>query len=185
VVGVKRQLDRRFLGQVFTFWTGLDTGSAFEGVEAFPEALEAASVELGPFDDVTLELAGAHLRRAEGGHADAVSAGASVEFVAWALEQVERGARGRALRRAAQVYVTAASDERVALDRFRRQLAVALRGEHHRRNLELAGSSMDQAAVWQMVSQEDWTRLPALVPDEVVRRLKKLQHVIDAKLIKL
>lgn len=30
---VQRQLNPRFLGQVFTFWTGLDTGSAFEGVE--------------------------------------------------------------------------------------------------------------------------------------------------------
>ena len=26
--GVKRQLNPRFLGQVFTFWTGLDTGSS-------------------------------------------------------------------------------------------------------------------------------------------------------------
>ncbi len=30
---VKRQLNPRFLAQIFTFWTGLDTGSAFEGVE--------------------------------------------------------------------------------------------------------------------------------------------------------
>jgi len=31
--GVKRQLNPRFLAQLFTFWTGLDTGSAFEGVQ--------------------------------------------------------------------------------------------------------------------------------------------------------
>jgi asparagine synthase (glutamine-hydrolysing) len=29
---VKRSLDRQFLGQLFTFWTGLDTGSPFEGI---------------------------------------------------------------------------------------------------------------------------------------------------------
>src|SRR5262245_9395513 len=29
----KRELNPRFLAQVFTFWTGLDTGSAFAGVE--------------------------------------------------------------------------------------------------------------------------------------------------------
>jgi asparagine synthase (glutamine-hydrolysing) len=37
---VKRQLNPRFLAQVFTFWTGLDTGSAFEGVQQ----VEAGSV---------------------------------------------------------------------------------------------------------------------------------------------
>ncbi len=37
---VKRQLDPRFLAQVFTFWTGLDTSSAFEGVRQ----VEAGSV---------------------------------------------------------------------------------------------------------------------------------------------
>ncbi len=37
---VKRQLNPRFLAQVFTFWTGLDTGSAFKGVQQ----VEAGSV---------------------------------------------------------------------------------------------------------------------------------------------
>jgi asparagine synthase (glutamine-hydrolysing) len=37
---VRRQINKRFLAQAFTFWTGLDTGSAFEGVEQ----VEAASV---------------------------------------------------------------------------------------------------------------------------------------------
>ena len=37
---VKRQLNPRFLTQAFTYWTGLDTGSAFDGVEQ----VEAASV---------------------------------------------------------------------------------------------------------------------------------------------
>ena len=38
--GVQRRLNPRFLAQVFTFWTGLDTGSPFQGVEQ----IEAASV---------------------------------------------------------------------------------------------------------------------------------------------
>ncbi len=38
--GVERRLNPRFLAQVFTYWTGLDGGSAFEGVRQ----VEAASV---------------------------------------------------------------------------------------------------------------------------------------------
>lgn len=38
--GARRQLNPRFLAQAFTYWTGLDTDSAFDGVEQ----VEAASV---------------------------------------------------------------------------------------------------------------------------------------------
>jgi 5,10-methylenetetrahydromethanopterin reductase len=99
-----------------------------------------------------------------------LSAGSSVPFVTWALEQVERGARGRSIRRAVQVYAWAAADERAALDRFRRQLGVTLRGDHHRRNLELAGGGLDQAALQTIVAREDWPALPAVLTDAVVRR---------------
>lgn len=111
-----------------------------------------------------LELAGAV--------ADGVvlSTSSSVEFVRWSLDQVERGARGRALRRAALVYTAVADREADALDRFRRQLAITFRSEHHARNLALAGSRLDQAAVRRAVGSEDWEAARRLVTDEVVRR---------------
>lgn len=112
----------------------------------------------------TLELAGAI--------ADGVllSSASSVEFVRWSLEQVARGARSRTLRRVGLVYTSVAEREAEALPRFRRQLAITLRSEHHATNLSLAGSSLDQEAVRQAMAREDWAGAEALVSDDVVRR---------------
>jgi 5,10-methylenetetrahydromethanopterin reductase len=112
----------------------------------------------------TLELAGAA--------ADGVllSAASSVEFIGWALAQVERGAQGRAIRRVGLLYAAVAGREADALDRFRRTLAITLRGAHHRRNLELAGSPLDQVALTRAVAAEDWAAAERLVSDDVVRR---------------
>lgn len=99
-----------------------------------------------------------------------VSAATSVEFVRWALARVAEGARGRTLERVGLVY--AAVDDRGAATaaRFRRTLAVILRSEHHRTNLELAGSRVDQPALARAVAEEDWAAAAALVSDDVLRR---------------
>lgn len=112
----------------------------------------------------TLELAGAI--------ADGVllSSASSVEFVRWSLDHVDRGARGRAVRRVGLVYASVAEREADALGRFRRQLAITLRGQHHATNLSLAGVSLDQEAVRRALAREDWSAAEALVSDEVVRR---------------
>jgi 5,10-methylenetetrahydromethanopterin reductase len=112
----------------------------------------------------TLELAGAV--------ADGVvlSTATSVEFVRWALEHVERGAGGRALRRASLVFASVADREADALRRFRRQLAITLRGEHHAKNLALSGASLDQDAVRRALSGEDWAAAETLITDDVARR---------------
>lgn len=112
----------------------------------------------------TLELAGAI--------ADGVllSTGSSVEFVRWSLDHVERGARGRRLARAGLVYAAVADTPAAAHGRFRRQLAITLRGPHHATNLSLAGSRLDQAAVRAALAREDWAAAEALVSDDVVRR---------------
>lgn len=112
----------------------------------------------------TLELAGAL--------ADGVvlSTASSVEFVCWALEQVQRGARGRRVRRAGLVYAAASDREGDALDRFRRQLAITLRGPHHARNVELAGLALDRDALWRAVAGENWASAEALITDDIVRR---------------
>jgi len=112
----------------------------------------------------TLELAGAA--------ADGVllSTASSVEFVRWALDHVERGAKGRALTRAGLVYASPADREADALGRFRRQLAITLRSGHHARNVQLAGGALDHEALRSAVLSEDWARAEAFISDDVVRR---------------
>ena len=112
----------------------------------------------------SLELAG---RIADG---VVLSAASSPEFVRWSLDHVERGTRGRLVARAALVYAFSADRSLDALDRFRRQLAITLRAPHHRTNLELAGSRLDQAAVRDAFAREDFAAAEALVSDDTVRR---------------
>lgn len=143
----------RYAGRVFRVYDrGLPTGR--RQVRLFL----AAS---GP---KVLELAGAV--------ADGVllSAGTSPEFVRWALAHVERGARGRPVERVGLVYAALASPGTRALDRIRRTLAVTLCGDHHRFNVHVTGTSVDQAALADAVRREDWTAVSALVTDETVRR---------------
>lgn len=111
-----------------------------------------------------LELAG---RIADG---VVLSTSSSVEFVRWSLDHVERGAQGRQIGRAALVYAYASDNASEALGRFRRQLGITLRGQHHATNLSLAGSTMDQAAVREAMAREDWTAFETLVSDDTVRR---------------
>ena len=99
-----------------------------------------------------------------------ISAAASVPFVRWTLEQVGLGARGRSLHRAGLVYAAVADRPADAYGRFRAQLAITLRGEHHAVNLRMAGAALDQEAVRRAVNAEDLRTAEALVSDEVVRR---------------
>jgi len=111
-----------------------------------------------------LELAGA---AADG---VVISAASSVEFVRWALDHVERGAKGRALTRAGLVYVAPADGEADTLGRFRRQLAITLRSGHHATNVQLAGGALDHDALRRAVLSEDWPRAEAFITDDIVRR---------------
>ena len=112
----------------------------------------------------TLALAGAV--------ADGVvlSTGASVEFVRWSLDHVERGSKGRRITRAGLVYAASAARRDVALGRYRRHLAITLRGDHHAHNVMLAGGTLDQAALRRAVADEDWTKAEQLITDELVCR---------------
>jgi 5,10-methylenetetrahydromethanopterin reductase len=111
----------------------------------------------------SLELAG---RIADG---VLLSAGSSVEFVRWSLEHAARGAAGRPFRRAGLVYTAVGEHPAGAGERFRRQLAITLRGEHHATNLALAGTRLDQEAVRRAFGREDLAAAEALVGDDVVR----------------
>jgi 5,10-methylenetetrahydromethanopterin reductase len=169
--GIAPQRRLATLREAVAITRGLLTGAR---VEHRGEVFQVAGRLHGGAHAVPIFLAASGPRVLElaGAVADGVilSAGASVPFVTWALEQVARGARGRPVRRVVQVYVKAAGDERAALDQFRRPLAITLRGEHHRRNVELAGSALDQDALRVLVAREDWSALPGVVTDDVVRR---------------
>ena len=95
-----------------------------------------------------------------------------VARIRWSLRP--RAAReesgGRMVRKAALVFCSVDRNERAARDRLRHTLAYILRGGHHAHNLELAGTRLDQAALAQAYAQEDWTRVEALVTDDVLRR---------------
>lgn len=111
-----------------------------------------------------LELAG---RIADG---VVLSTSSSVEFVRWSLDHIDRGAQGRRVGRAGLVYAYASDKVPEALGRFRRQLGITLRGQHHATNLSLAGSKMDQAAMRDAMAREDWAAFETLVTDDTVRR---------------
>jgi 5,10-methylenetetrahydromethanopterin reductase len=127
-----------------------------------------------PAPQVPIYLAASHPKTLElaGRIADGVvlSTASSVEFVRWSLDHVDRGAHGRQVRRAGLVYAYASDTVPEALDRFRRQLGITLRGQHHATNLALAGSQMDQAAVREAMAREDWAAFETLVTDDTVRR---------------
>ncbi len=112
-----------------------------------------------------LELAGAE--------ADGVliSAATSPAFIAWALGRVAAG-EAKSMRRvhkAALVFAAVADDGRSARDRQRRSLAFVLRGRHHARNLALAGTPLDQAALARAFAAEDWLTVNRLVHDQVLQ----------------
>lgn len=127
-----------------------------------------------PAKEVPIYLAASHPKALElaGRIADGVvlSSSSSVEFVRWSLDHFDRGAQGRKVGRAGLVYAYASDKVPEALGRFRRQLGITLRGEHHATNLALAGSKMDQAAVRNAMAREDWAAFETLVSDDTVRR---------------
>jgi 5,10-methylenetetrahydromethanopterin reductase len=121
---------------------------------------------------IVLAASGVQTLTLAGAVADGVvlSTGASVEFVRWSLDHVERGSKGRRIMRAGLVYAASAARCDVALERYRRHLAITLRGDHHARNVALAGGTLDQEALRRAVADEDWTRAEQLITDELVRR---------------
>jgi 5,10-methylenetetrahydromethanopterin reductase len=113
-----------------------------------------------------LELAGAE--------ADGVliSAATSPPFINWALRHVATGEAksGRRVHKAALVYGAIGADARATRDRLRRSVAFVLRGQHHARNLALAGTTLDQPALAAAFAAEDWPSVERLVDDQVMER---------------
>ena len=123
---------------------------------------------------VWLAASGPRMLELAGETADGVviSAGTAPAFIGWCLQSVRRGEeRGtRAVRKAALVACSVDTDAHRAHERVRRRLAYILRGGHHARNLELAGTRLDQSALAEAFAQENWQRVDELTGDDVVMR---------------
>jgi 5,10-methylenetetrahydromethanopterin reductase len=120
---------------------------------------------------IILAASGPKMLELAGAEADGVliSAATSPAFIKWALQHVASGEAksGRQVHKAALVYGAIADDGRSARDRLRRSLAFVLRGGHHKRNLDLAGTQMDHAALIRAFADEDWAKVEQLVDDSV------------------
>src|SRR3989442_13979875 len=86
---------------------------------------------------------------------------------------------GRKVHKAGLVYCAVDADERAAYDRLRFVLGYILRGQHQARNLELAGTQLNQTALSDAVAREDWQMVGKLVEEDVLRR-NRLSGTPDA-----
>jgi 5,10-methylenetetrahydromethanopterin reductase len=123
---------------------------------------------------IFLAASGPQMLELAGAAADGVllSAATSPAFLRWTLDLVRKGEEkaGRKIKKCALVYVATDESETAAHDRLRRTLGFILRGQHHARNIEMAGTSLDQAALSAAYAREDWAAVAALVNDDVVTR---------------
>jgi 5,10-methylenetetrahydromethanopterin reductase len=123
---------------------------------------------------IFLAASGPQMLELAGAAADGVliSAATSPAFIRWTLDLVRKGeeSAGRRIKKTALVYVSADDDETIARNRLRRMLGFILRGQHHARNLEMAGTVLDQAALAAAYAREDWDAVNRIVNDDVVIR---------------
>lgn len=123
---------------------------------------------------ILLAASGPRMLHLAGAAADGVviSGGTSPEFVAWTLDAVRRGEAesGRSVRKVGLVMAGVTENDPAARTHLRRHLAFVLRGSHHARNLALAGTRLDQAALAAAFAGEDWAAVDALVTDDALRR---------------
>jgi 5,10-methylenetetrahydromethanopterin reductase len=119
-----------------------------------------------------LAASGPKMLQLAGTHADGVllSAGASVEFVRWSLDQVSIDNARVNFQRVGLVYGSVDDNTKSAFDRVRRVLATTLRGKHHARNLDLAGSRLDQDAINLAMASGDMDAADSLIDDAIVER---------------
>jgi 5,10-methylenetetrahydromethanopterin reductase len=99
-----------------------------------------------------------------------ISAGASPAFIRWCLESVGRGEQSaaRVIAKAGLVFCSVDTDGARARGRLRRKLGYLLRGQHHARNIELAGTRLDQGALAEAFAQERWDEVDTLITDDLL-----------------
>jgi 5,10-methylenetetrahydromethanopterin reductase len=123
---------------------------------------------------IYLAASGPQMLELAGSAADGVliSAATSPAFIRWTLELVKKGEQraNRTIKKTALVYTSVDDSHTSAHDRLRRTLGFILRGQHHARNLEMAGTSLEQSLLAKAYASEDWATVESLVTDEVVVR---------------
>lgn len=125
---------------------------------------------------IALAASGPRMLELAGAEADAVliSAATATPFVRWCLDTVERGSARRnapgRCRTHVLVYTRVDDDERAAIDGLRRTMGFILRGPHHAKNVEMAGTRLDQGALWNAYRDQNWAEVERLVTDQVIKR---------------
>ena len=131
-----------------------------------------------PTDSVPIVLAasGPKMLELAGEMADGVliSAATSPEFIRWCVAQTKQGATRRTrpghCKTMSIVYTRIADDGLAARNSIRRTMGFILRGAHHAKNVELAGTSLDQQALWDAYRDECWPIVERLITDDVIHR---------------
>ncbi len=125
---------------------------------------------------IVLAASGPKMLALAGEEADGVliSAATSMQFIRWCVDQVDEGTSRRdrpgRCKTMAIVYTRIAADATAARNGIRRTMGFILRGAHHAKNVALAGSSLDQKALWDAFRDEDWTQVERLITDDVIGR---------------
>ncbi len=131
-----------------------------------------------PTDRVPIVLAasGPKMLELAGEEADGVliSAATSLEFVRWCVAKTKEGATRRTrpghCKAMVIVYTRIADDGLAARNSIRRNMGFILRGAHHAKNVELAGTALDQKALWDAYRDEHWPIVERLITDAVINR---------------
>lgn len=119
---------------------------------------------------IVLAASGPQMLALAGAEADGVliSAATSPAFIQWCMH--EAGAPARPFERLALVYTRLGDDGAAARDGIRRTMGFILRGKHHAKNLEVTGTRIDQARLFEAYRLEDWPTVEALITDEVIAK---------------
>lgn len=126
---------------------------------------------------IVLAASGPQMLEMSGAEADGVliSAATSTPFVRFSLDLADKGIAqaGRShpgFQRCGIVYTRVGGPDDRVVDALRRTMGFILRGAHHAKNLELAGSQLDQKRLFAAYAAEDWATVESLVTDDVIRR---------------
>lgn len=121
---------------------------------------------------IVLAASGPQMLEMSGVEADGVliSAATSTPFVRWCLDLAEKSQPKPGFQRCGIVYTRVGGPDDRVFDSLRRTMGFILRGAHHAKNLELAGSKLDQKTLFDAYAKEDWRTVESLVTDDVIRR---------------
>lgn len=177
-LGVKLSRPLRTMEEALFVVRGVLAGD-FHSHEGEIFSIKERMLSFTPSPSIPLYLAGVgpKMLRLAGKNADGalLSGGCSPAYIRWGAERVKEGksqAGGSSQKVViGSVIVAALSSRRVsAYDAVRRPLAFILRGAHHDRNRELAGTALNRETLAEAVSCSDWKRAEGMITDDVVRR---------------